>query len=105
MKERTNIKFHVSMINAIASLSDADLKQEFSVLGERLKKENLFNKLEQGELNEKQKAHAKTLIERYTLLGLEGTRRRYQRLEPELKDAVYAHRDSLKDVRKLIDQY
>ena len=94
-----------SLIQAVAALSEKDLGDEFSRLGERLKKENLFNKLEQGTLDALQKAEAKALIERYTLLGLEGTRRKYLPLEPELKDAVYAHRDSLKDIRQLIDQY
>ncbi len=95
----------ISVIQAIASLSEDELKKEFASLGERLKSENLFNKLERGELDEHNKAQAKAQIERYTLLGLEGTRRQYLPLEPELKDAVYAHRDSLKDIRKLIDRY
>ena len=89
----------------MAALPDYDLQKEFSSLGERLKKENLFNKLERGELEGPKKAEIKALIERYSLLGLEGTRRRYLPLEPELKDAVFAHRDSLKDIRKLIEKY
>lgn len=94
-----------SLIQAVAALSEEELGKEFLSLGERLKHENLFNKLEQGELDEHKKAEVKSLIERYTLLGLEGTRRKYLPLEPELKDAVYAHRDSLKDIRQLIDRY
>jgi uncharacterized UBP type Zn finger protein len=92
-------------IKAAVALSEHDLKQEFETLSIKLKTENLFARLENKLLEGEQKQQAKALIERFTLLALESTRRRYVPIEPELKDPLYAHRDSLKDIRKLVDKY
>jgi len=94
-----------AIIEAVVILSDDLLRQEFTMLGEHLRGQDLFSKLEQGLLDSKQKKQAIKLIERYTLLSLESTRRKYLAIEPELKDPLFAHRDSLKDIREITSKY
>jgi hypothetical protein len=96
---------HDAQIYALAALSDEALKEEFSILRTRLYEEELFAKLERKLLNNEQKIAAKALIERFTLLSLESTRRRYMNIEPELQEPLYAHRDSFKDIAKIINKY
>lgn len=93
----------VQKINQVASLSETDLSRELDTLRARIEEDDLFTKLEDGELSEREETEAKETLERFALLGLEGTRRKYMNAEPELKDALYAHRESLKEIRELLN--
>lgn len=92
----------VKLIKGVAALSDAELKKEAQTLQDLIEKEDLFELLEEGELSKEKEAYAKGVLEKFALLGLEQTRRRYMAAEPELKDAIYAHRESLKEIRELL---
>lgn len=91
-------------INGVASLSEAELTKELDTLKARIDEEDLFSQLESGNLSDEKTAEAKEMLERFALLGLEGTRRKYLGVEPELKDALYAHRESLKEIRELLNE-
>lgn len=93
------------IIEELTSLSDLELKNEQEQLSIRITEGNLFSALEQNALNNSEKEEAKSIIERFTLLNLEGTRRQYLPHEPELKNALFAHRDSFKDIRALLSRY
>jgi hypothetical protein len=93
------------IIDALTSLSDNALNTELSSLKERIEKTDLVTQLESGKLDEAKTLEAKATLERFALLGLEGTRRKYAQIEPELKDAVFAHRDSLKEIREMLSEY
>jgi hypothetical protein len=86
----------------IARLSEAELAKEIEALRARIEKEDLFAKLENGNLSLEKEA--KEALERFALLGLEGTRRKYLDIEPHLKDPLSAHRESLKEIRKLLNE-
>lgn len=93
----------IKKINTIASLSDADLRKEMDSLMAKIQEEDLFHQLEEGGLSKEKEAKAKETLEKFALLGLEKTRRKYMEIEPELKDAVYAHRESLKEIREFLN--
>lgn len=93
------------IIRELASLSDAALAEEFANLREHIRAKNYYSDLEGGRLNASEAAEAKKALERFSLLSLEGTRRKYVSIEPELKDALFAHRDSLKDIRQTLSRY
>jgi hypothetical protein len=90
-------------INGVASLSEAELAKELDTLKSQIDEEDLFGRLESGDLSAEKVAEAKEMLERFALLGLEGTRRKYLSVEPELKDALYAHGESLKEIRELLN--
>lgn len=94
-----------TIIKELAKLSDAELALEHNQMSERIKKENLLLALEERRMSAEEAHKAKALIERFTLLSLESTRRKYLPVEPELKDALFAHRDSLKDIREVLSHY
>lgn len=96
-------KEDIKKIKEVAKLSDADLSKEISSLKSRVENEDLINKLENKTLPHAQETEVKELLERFALLGLEGTRRKYMDAEPELKDPLYAHKDSLQDIRELLE--
>jgi hypothetical protein len=93
----------IKKITAIANLSETELAKETEALKKRIEDEDLFERLESGDLTKEKEIEIKELIERFALLGLEGTRRKYVAIEPELKDAVYAHRESLKEIREFLN--
>jgi hypothetical protein len=93
------------IIANLVSLSDAELAREHELLAQKIKNEALVDALERKSLSAEQAILAKASLERFTLLSLEGTRRKYLPVEPELKDALFAHRDSLKDVRQILSRY
>jgi hypothetical protein len=92
------------IIKSVASLSETDLANELVRLKAHIEKEDLFGQLNRRSLSPENEAKAKKTLERFALLGLEGTRRKYLGIEPELKDAVYAHRESLKEIRELLNE-
>ena len=92
----------VKIINEIASLSDKDLEAQSKELYNQLEEGDLLERLEDGELSDEEAEKAKELLERFALLGLETTRRKYMDIEPELKDPIYAHRESLKEIREFL---
>jgi hypothetical protein len=96
-------KEDIQKINGIVSLSENDLARELNTLKERIEDEDLFAKLEDGELTGEKQAEAKEVLERFALLGLEGTRRKYMAIEPELKDPIYAYKESLMEIRELLN--
>lgn len=104
-KEEENNKEDELIIRELASLSDEALKEEFVTISQHIKNKNLYVALEKGKLSTKEAKEAKELLERSTLLSLEGTRRKYMGIEPELRDALFAHRDSLKDIRELLNRF
>lgn len=93
----------IKKINSIVALSEADLARELNSLKDQIEKEDLFAKLEDGLLTEANSAEAKEKLERFALLGLEGTRRKYMAVEPELKDPLYAYKDSIKEIREVLN--
>lgn len=92
----------IETIKQVANLSEADLNKEIETLRARIESEDLFAKLEDGELKGQDEINAKQMLERFALLGLEGTRRKFMDKEPELKDPLFAHRESLKEIRELL---
>jgi len=93
----------VKKIKAVAALTDQEITQQINELKKRLDSEDIFEQLDDGELTEEQEKDAKATLEKFALLGLEQTRRRFMSREPELKDPLYAHRESLKEIRELLD--
>ncbi len=93
------------IIEAISTMSQNELVAELNSLKEKIEKNDLVSLLESGTLDEVKSNEAKATLERFALLGLEGTRRKYALLEPELKDPLFAHRDSLRDIREMLSEY
>lgn len=93
----------IALIKSVAALSDNDLKKELNDLKDRIEKDELVEKLEQNNWSENEAKAGKKVLERYALLGLEETRREYLNVEPELKDPLVAHRDSLSDIRAMLE--
>ncbi|MCA9508855.1 MAG: hypothetical protein KC505_10585 [Myxococcales bacterium] len=95
----------IDYIKKLSSLSAQDLSQELNELKQRIEKSDFVLLLENKKLDATQSKDAKATLERFALLGLEATRRKYADLEPELKDALYAHQDSLREIREMLGQY
>ncbi|HXW54028.1 MAG TPA: hypothetical protein VEL47_07990 [Myxococcota bacterium] len=93
----------VKKIKTVVALNDQDLAKQIADLKSRIDKEKIFEKLEDGDFTEQQEKEAKEILEKFALLGLEETRRRFMNMEPELKDPMYAHRESLKEIRELLE--
>ncbi len=96
-------KDDLQKINGIINLTENDLVREFDELKNKIEAEDLFARLEDGELSEAEEVKAKETLERFALLGLETTRRKYVAMEPELKDPIYAFKDSLLEIRELLN--
>lgn len=92
-------------IEKLAQLSEKDLNTELNALKEKLGKEDLISQLEEGRLNKSQAEQAKKTLERFALLGMEATRRNFASIEPDLKDAISAHQNSIKEIREMLDEY
>lgn len=97
-------KEDVQKINSVAKLKEAELKKELMALKERIEKEDLFGQLEERLLPKEKESEVKETLERFALLGLEETRRKYMHIEPELKDPIYALKDSLHEIRELLEE-
>jgi hypothetical protein len=93
----------IKKIRRIASLSEAELAQEIKALRKRIVDEDLFGQLEEGSLQGEKKAEAKETLERFALLGLEPTRRKFMDKDPELKNPFLAYKDSLREIRELLN--
>jgi hypothetical protein len=93
----------IEKITHIAYLSESELTRELERLKMRIEEDDLINGLENKNLSKEREIETKEILERFALLGLEGTRRKYMEVEPELKDAFYAHRKSLKEIKELLD--
>ena len=91
------------LINSIANLDDEQLFSQMKSLRDMAKEQRLGEALELEGSDEKTILHAKKTLERIALMGLESTRRKFVHLEPELKDPLFAHRDSLKEIREALD--
>lgn len=94
----------IAAINSVANLSDAELSKELDALKTQVRDEDIFEKLDAGELTEQEEKDAKALVERFALLGVEESRRKFMNIEPELKDAIYAHRETLREIRELLSE-
>jgi hypothetical protein len=93
------------LIAEVAQLPDGELVVQMKTLQERLNDGDLLDRYDQDELSPSEKAQARQLMERVALLGLENTRRRYRKLEPaELENPYFAHRDSLREIRQILDE-
>lgn len=88
----------------VVKLTDAQLDQEIEMLKKRIEADEIFDDLEEGNLSKEEEIKAKEILERFALLGLEKNRRKYIDIDPELKDAMYAHRESFKDIREVLDE-
>ncbi len=84
-------------------MNDQDLAKQVAALKHRIDSEEIFEKLEDGDLTEQQEKEVKEILEKFALLGLEETRRKFMHIEPELKDPIYAHRESLREIRELLE--
>lgn len=91
-------------IQHVAALSDSELLREFETIRSRVEEEDLFGQLESGDLSADQEEETKEVLEQFALLDLEETRRKYMAMDPELRDPLRAHRDSLSDIRALLDE-
>lgn len=96
-------KEDVEKINSIVKLTESELAKELDALKTRIESDNLFDKLEDGELSEAQELEAKNTLERFALLGLEQTRRKYMSVEPELKNPYLAYKDSIHEIRAFLN--
>jgi hypothetical protein len=94
----------VIKINNVAKLSDAELAAEIETLKKRIEEDEIFDELDEGNLSKEEEVKAKETLERFALLGLEKNRRKFMVVEPELKDALYAHRESLKEIREVLNE-
>lgn len=92
------------LIKAVASLSDKELGLELETLSKRIEDEEIFEKLDEGEYTPAEAIKAKEVLEKFGLLGLEKNRRKFVAIDPDLKDALYAHRDSLKEIREVLNE-
>lgn len=95
----------IKIIEKISSLSAHDLDTELNSLKQRIEKDDVIAQLESGELDAQKTLEAKALLERLALLSMENTRRTYQSTEPELKNPLVAHRESLKEIREMLSEY
>lgn len=93
----------VQKIDNVVGLSESDLTNEIKALKMRIEEEDLFDKLENGDLPADKQNETKSLLERFALLGLEETRRKYVSVEPELANPYYAHRESLAEIKELLE--
>lgn len=93
-----------TLIQSVAAMSEASLNKEIRELKTLLEAEDFVGQLDNPNISQEEARVARDTLERYALLGLEGTRRKYLEIEPELKDPLYAHRDSLADIRKILKQ-
>lgn len=93
-----------TIIAEIVKLNDQELIAEMKNIQEKLHEGELLEKYDMGELSFDDKQKARQLMERVALLRLEDTRRRYKDIEPELKDPYYAHRESIRDIRSILDE-
>ena len=93
------------IIEEVAAIESGKLGEEIVSLRRDLEEGDIFRKLENGVFDEAQAKLAKAKLERLSLLSIEGTRRKYLSMEPELSDPVYAHRDSLSNIRNLLARY
>lgn len=93
-----------TMITEMVKLNDQELVAEMKSLQEKLNQGELWEKYDLGELSDEERLKARQLMERVALLRLENTRRRYKDIEPELKDPFYAHRESIRDIRSILDE-
>lgn len=89
-------------IMSVVKLSDAELAREINALKDVIDEEDIFDDLEEGTLSKEDEQKAKELLEKFALLGLEANRRKFQATDPNLKDGLYAHRDSLKQIREAL---
>lgn len=92
------------MIKTVANLSDKELALELEALSKRIEDEEIFEKLDEGDYSPAEAIKAKEVLEKFGLLGLEKNRRKFVAMDPELKDALYAHRDSLKEIREVLNE-
>ncbi len=95
----------IKYIEKISSINSEDLSKELESLKQHIEKSDLVTQLENKKLDKRQAEEAKSTLERFAILGLEATRRKYVSIEPELKDAVMAHRDSLREIREMLSEY
>lgn len=95
----------IKIIEKISSLSAHDLDTELNSLKQRIEKDDVIAQLESGELDAQKTLEAKALLERLALLSMENTRRTYQSTEPELKNPLVAHRESLREIREMLSEY
>lgn len=95
----------IKYIEKISSLNPEELSKELDSLKQQIENTDLISQLENKQLDSKQTQEAKATLERFAILGLEATRRKYENIEPELKDAVLAHRDSLREIREMLSEY
>lgn len=92
-------------IEEVTSLSDDELNQQFNSLKQELEQKDLITQLESGKLDDRGTEEAKKTLERFSLLGLENTRRKFASIEPELGNKENAHRESLREIRSLLNNY
>lgn len=93
----------IKKISGVANLSDAELTKELAALKLRIEDEHLFDKFEDGDFVGAKAEEVREILERFALLGLEEHRRKFMGIEPELKNPLFAHKESLKEIRELLD--
>jgi hypothetical protein len=86
----------------ISELSDDEVVKKLSQLETKISQDSLMDKLDDKNLPFEQKIQLHAILEDYVLLGLEQKRRKYMSLEPNLKDPLLAHKDSLAEIRALL---
>lgn len=102
--KKWNDKSDSEKILEISSLSESDLKNELELLRSLITKNNFYNGLENNEYSETEEREAKGILEKFALIGLERTRRKFMSIEPELQDPISAHEESLKEIRELLSE-
>lgn len=92
----------IEKINGIVKLKDDELIAQIKQVESQLEANDLIDKLEEDSLSPAEKAKAKNLLEHFSMLNFERSRRKHMEKNPKYKDALAAHEQGLRGIRELL---
>lgn len=92
------------LIQNIALLSDQQLEQKMQYLRKLSQEQRLGEIIQLKNTQENVVKEAKKILEELAIMGLEATRRKFLKNDPELQDPIKAHSLSLLEIRSALDE-
>ena len=92
------------LIQNIALLSDQQLEQKMQQLRKLSQEQRLGEIIQLKNTQESVVKEAKKILEELAIMGLEATRRKFLKNDPELQDPIKAHSLSLLEIRSALDE-
>ena len=92
------------LIQNIALLSDQQLEQKMQQLRKLSQEQRLGEIIQLKNTQESVVKEAKKISEELAIMGLEATRRKFLKNDPELQDPIKAHSLSLLEIRSALDE-